>query len=60
MSNPEPAATTESSKSFINCKNLSASFSFTQRLINSCSTPHNSGNSDKIVAPPIAAIISDK
>jgi hypothetical protein len=52
ISNPEPASTTDFSKAFIKDKNLSAFSSSTHRFINSCSTPHNSGNSAKLFFLP--------
>src|SRR5260370_11920110 len=35
--------------------NRSATLLLTQRLMSSCSTPHSSGNSDRIPFPPSAA-----
>src|SRR5690606_17249332 len=40
--------------------NFSAVGSSTQRSLNSCSTPHNSGNSESITEPPKLTSISDK
>src|SRR6478609_2185065 len=59
MSNPEPASTTVFSYHFINSKKRFPSLSSIQRFTNSCSTPHNSGNSERIVVPPKATNLSD-
>ncbi|MNS56805.1 hypothetical protein D3C72_896770 [compost metagenome] len=59
ISNPEPASTTVFSYHFINSKKRFPSLSSIQRFTNSCSTPHNSGNSERIVVPPKATKWSD-
>src|SRR5690606_14935668 len=51
--NEEPAFSALPAYSRISFSNLAAFSSVTQRLINSCSTPCNSGNSANKVCPPI-------
>src|SRR5688500_14382136 len=59
ISKPDPTASAALEYVRINLMNSAPASSCSHLLINSCSTPHNSGNSDNMLLPPSATNKSD-